>query len=194
MAVEFKNAFIKDIEGKRLKTPIGVLSWPKLVKADTEGKYADGKFKVTFIFPKTEDRSLLVAGIRAVALQSWPTIDTKTGLIKPWRDGDEKYAEDKEGNAHFKGCWYIVAKSSKRPTCLDRNGQAMEVDQITEVLYGGCKAQLVLTAMTYEQKKDKGVTFLLDGIKCMGTGTRFGGGGADKKDFDEAGEEAAADE
>lgn len=185
MPKEFKPVFVKDVDGKRIKTPIGTLCYPSLAKADTEGKYAGNKFKATLIFPKDADRKLLVAACKAAAGESFPGVEYRD-LLRPFRDGDEKFQEDPEKFKHYKGCWYITPKSKNRPTCLDKEGNALDPEQIPETLYGGCKAQFILTACTYEQKKDKGVTFLLDGVKQMGDGKRLGGGGANAGDFDDA--------
>lgn len=182
---DFKPVFVKDVDGVRIKTPVGILCYPSLIKADSGGKYATNKFKATLIFPKASDRKLLVAACKAAAAESFPGVEYKE-LLRPFRDGDEKYQEDPEKNKHYKGCWYITPKSKNRPTCLDKQGEPLEPDQIPETLYGGCKAQFILTACTYVQKKDKGVTFLLDGIKQMGDGKRLGGSGANAGDFDDA--------
>jgi len=183
---EFSPVFIKDVDGVRIKTPVGILCFPALVKPDTEGKFATGKFKATLVWPKSADRSLLVAACKAAAAESFPGVEYKE-LLRPFRDGNEKYEEDPVKNKHFKDCWYITPKSKQRPTLLDSSGQPIELENLPEILYGGCKAQFILTACTYEQKKEKGVTFLLDGIKQMGNGKRLGGGGANADDFDDAG-------
>jgi hypothetical protein len=164
---EFKPQYVNN-----LVTPAGRISFPHLEKPDSKGKYADNKYKVTQLIPKTANLGTLKKAVLDCAKESWGAdVDMKT-LLHPFRNGDVKAEKMPMYADHL----YITAKSRNRPTMLDASRNGIEAAEV----YGGCDARLVVTAMSYEQGRrdggvDRGVTFLLDVVQKIGDNTRFGG-------------------
>lgn len=175
-----KGAFINNVA-----TPIGRISYPHLAKPDEGGQYSDGKYKLTLLLPK---KGVDMEGLKKAALlcaqQAFGAkITSLNDFMHPFRDGDEK---DSDG---YKGCVYITQKSSKKPKLVGKMKEQVEAD----MFYAGCKARLIVTAMSYEQKGNPGVTFLLDAVQFAGDAPSFGGGGADVSKFDDIVDESADD-
>lgn len=167
-----KPVFINDVV-----TPKGRFSFPHLAKPDTDGQYADDKFKVTILIPKTADLSKLKAAIMDCAKQAWPSKQLKPkDLMLPLRDGDEK--DNLDG---YPGNIFITAKSKRRVLCVDAARDNIDAEEV----YGGCYGRLVLTAMSYEQKGRPGVTFLLDTVQKLEDGDKFGKGGGNVSALDD---------
>lgn len=163
-------------------TPKGRFSFPHLAKPDTEGQYADSRYKVTILIPKDADITKIKQAVMACAKAAWPGKKLKpSDLMLPLRDGDEK--DNLDG---YPGHWFITAKSKRPVTCVDIARENLAPEEV----YGGCYGRCVLTAMSYEQKGKPGVTFLLDTVQKIEEGERFGKGGSgvsalDDGEFDE---------
>lgn len=148
-------------------TPKGRLSFPHLVKPDTEGQYADDKFKVTLLIPQETSLANLKNAVLACAKEAWPGKNYKLAdLIHPFHNGDKKA----EANPAYAKTIYITCKTKNRPAIVDTDRK--EIDPAEA--YAGCDARLVVTAMSYEQKGEPGVTFLLETVQKLGDNTRFG--------------------
>lgn len=160
---DHKPVFVNDIV-----TPKGRLSFPHLEKPDSTGRYADGKYKVTLLIPKTANLSGLKEAVAKCAAEGWPRQKLKLkDIMHPFRAGDEKA----ESNPAYKDTIFITCKTKNRPTIVDSQRRGIEAAEA----YAGCDARLVVTAMSYEQKGKPGVTFLLDIVQKLGDNTRFGG-------------------
>ncbi len=177
-----KSIFINGIV-----TPKGRFAFPHLAKPDTEGQYADDKYKVTILIPKTEDIRPLQKAIMDCARQAWPKKRLKPKDLAhiPLRDGDEKVREavenDKSPLEGYEGAWFITAKSKKRRRTVDAGRNDIDPEEC----YGGAYGRLVLTAMSYEQAGKPGVTFLLDVVQKIADGEAFGGGGGNTDVLDD---------
>ena len=161
----FEPAYINDIV-----TPVGRVSFPHLVKPDSKGRYADDKYKVTLLIDKGTSLKRLKAAVQECidATEAWDGLGLTIGDVAgPFRDGDEKGIEEYEDTV------YITCKSNRRPLILDEDRGNMDAEEI----YAGCRGRLVVTAMSYENKGDPGVTFLLDTVQFKGDDEAFGGGG-----------------
>jgi hypothetical protein len=89
-------------------TPFGTARFAKISKADTEGKYADGKFK-TYVEFEDEDLETVRAALKAAAVEFHGTSDNIQLPIKG--------VKNKEKTAiAFVG---VEMKSKFRPACFD---------------------------------------------------------------------------
>jgi hypothetical protein len=162
-------------------SPTGYLSFPHIAKPDSEGEYADDKYKATLLFDK---KGVDLSGLKKAALLCaqkafGAKITSLDDFEHPFRDGD---AKDKLKG--YAGRIYITPKrkSDKGPPKLV--GKLKEQCDAS-LFYGGCKVRAILTAMSYVMKGKPSVTFLLEALQFAGDGERFGGGGADIGKFDD---------
>lgn len=96
---------------------------------------------------------------------------TKESALKlPLKDGDDKV--DEEYGDLFEGYMYCTAKSSRRPTILDENGQQI-LDP--EEFYSGVIGAVSLTVYPYNNRA-QGVGIQLNHIMKLDDGERIGGG------------------
>jgi hypothetical protein len=183
---KFEPVFINNI-----LTPTGRVSFPHLVEPDSKGQYADNKYKLSLLILKKPDNAADIAALAACkkavidcAVQTWPGRKWKGGvdkpsfaeLMHPFKNGDDK--PDLAGHA---GCFVFTCKTKNPPTIVGRKvtqgGKATFPNIPPAEVYGGCYARLIVTAMSYEQKGNPGVTFLLETVQKRDEGERFGGGG-----------------
>lgn len=121
-------------------TPAGVASYSYLTKPDTEGQYADGKYKVTVIFDGDTDLSALEAKCREVAEKSWPDVDLDD-VKMPFIDGDTTGKEELAGKIK------TTIKSKFAPQLVDakRNPLPKKVK-----IFSGDLIKVAVTILPYE--------------------------------------------
>jgi len=175
---EFKPVFINNVV-----TPGGRLSFPHLAKPDSVGKYPDGKFKGTFLFPmkdgqfpglKKADMSRLKKAVLDCISESWPgqQLGINDLAHNPFRKGD-----DKPELVGYEGTILITAKTKNRPQCVYRDKATIDVEDVSSELYGGVNCRAVLTVMSYEMSNKPGITFLLETVQKLSDSERFGASG-----------------
>jgi len=159
-----KNVYINGVV-----TPVGVFSFPHLGKPDTEGQYADDKYKATLLIDKSENIDVLKNAVKECIAKAFPTknYSFKDLAHPPIRDGDTKTLDG------YEGCYFLCAKTKKHVRCV---GPARE-DISAEEVYAGAKGRLVLTVGSYEQAGKPGVTFYLELVQKLEDGEAIGGGG-----------------
>jgi ssDNA-binding protein len=97
-------------------TPVGVAAYSYLDKPDTEGKFADGKFKTTLVLDGDADLAAIDAKALAAAQAEWGPKVKVTAFKPPYIQIDED-AEDKPENQ--RGKFIIRAKSKFQPALKD---------------------------------------------------------------------------
>lgn len=179
--------------GPRVITGECRLSFPYLKAPDTEGQYADNKYKGDFIFGPNGDPNLkpLVDACKTLAKEFFGTTE---GIKFPWKTGEKNEAKGYGG--YTAEDYFFTAKTNQKPRLKDVNRNDIEAD----VFYGGCVVRANVTPACYEQTKEmiivedgvertknvvvKGVTLYLNAVQFIRDGESFGGGGGD--DFDDA--------
>ncbi len=160
----------------------GIAAYSYLAKPDTEGKYADGKFKVTLV---VDQDAPWIEGFKAKCIEAakkeWPKV--KEASIKlPFKDGDET------GKEEFEGKFLITAKSKKRPTMIDAKRKALPKD----VIKSGDEVKISVTLNPCTPSGTKTVALWLNAVQLI-TKNNSGYNAAD--DFeDEDGFEYDADD
>ncbi len=94
-------------------TPWVIARYPKISKPDTQGKFADNKFKTDALFMNEADYKAALAAAQAAAKKLWPSIDQELVQlpIKEFFDG-----KDEEKTSAGMG---LVLKSKFRPAVFD---------------------------------------------------------------------------
>jgi hypothetical protein len=174
-------------DGKTVITPEGILSYPFLAtpqqERDDDGKIKPGgklTYSTAIIFPASVDLSALKAAALKAATERWG--DKAVQMIK---DGALKWPFRKDGASKGydkfagEGCIFFNARSQRKPQCVYRHAAAGSTkperipdDKISEELYPGVKARLMIRAYTFENKS-KGVTWSLMNVQKMGDGERL---------------------
>lgn len=167
---------------KDVKTPVGVLSFPRLFP-DTVGKKDDGtpSYEVQILIPKTDKAGLrsLLAAIKEVGVAQWGEDNWKK-VRQPLRDGDAE-AGDLTDDGSTKGDkyperlghYFLNARSTKPVTVVDRS--LNPIHESSEV-YGGCKGVAHLTFYPYAVSGNSGIGVALNGVQKISDGEPFGGG------------------
>lgn len=180
-----------------ISTPVGIAAYAYFMKADTEGQYADDKFKGQLVLDGDTDLSALEAKIKAFAAEVFAedgAFDVDE-LKLPWGEG----REDKE---EFAGKIVLKASSKFKPKLVDT--KRVDLPKSVKVLSGD-KVRLVASLYAYKKtekvKEGKklidvvifGVSLQLMTVQLVEKRTGGGGnGGLDALD-DIDGYEAPAD-
>ena len=165
---------------KRYKvvTPIGRLSYPYLATPDQGREYSDDKYKTDILFPKDTFKEEGAKLRKACILCARDFFDNQTMTLKsfkhPIKDGDEKDMT-KESNKHYANCYYITAKTDRKPMVLDARRKEMSAEDIAQ-LKGGDYARVVLSIFGYPHKGG-GVSAGLQVVQFAKEGEAFGGDG-----------------
>lgn len=174
-------------KAQSLISPVGIAHWLHVWKpqVNEENPDQDPKFSVTLVFKKSVDIAYLEKALLKAAIGKFK--DKAKGMIAkgklsmPIRDGDEE-VDEKTEKPKYKGCWFIVAKTTQRPGVVDQDREPIE-DQFD--LYAGCKVRLSLFPFAYDIKGNKGVTFMLNNVQKIADGDRLSGRASAEDDFDD---------
>lgn len=94
----------------------------------------------------------------------------ETALKLPLKDGSDK--EDAEYGDLFEGYMYLTARSARKPSVLDCNGQQiLDADEF----YSGVIGAVSVTVFPYNNKS-QGVSIQLNHLMKLSDGERIGGG------------------
>ena len=150
-------------------TPAGRLSYPHLLKPNDGGNFPSGKYETGFIISKDEDISALTKEIDRVLKEDLPKVKSVSMLKhQPIRDGDE--------DGKYPGCWFIKAKSVRKPKIVDYDPKHAMQDE--NEIYGGQNAKLSLNFFSYDTKGTKGIGVGLGNVQILRGGEKFGGSGS----------------
>lgn len=177
----------KDFNLVKIVTGVGRLSFAHLKErhAFDEGK---AKYQATIIIPKEDGLTLekfedayeeLYDLERKDTFRNVPL--THRDVWKPFRDGDDYLLENPE-REDYADSMFFTAKSASQPKCFDSDGS--EIWDYDEV-YSGCYVRAVVKMYAYNNKGKKGFGLLLDSIKKIDDGERFGGSTASADDYED---------
>jgi Protein of unknown function (DUF2815) len=142
--------------------------------AMTEGR--EMQYSIVLIFKAGTNLDLLKAAARKAVERKWGG-KAPSNLKSPFRKGDEARPDD----PLFKGCTFITARTTQKPGIVDRNVQPI-LDEMD--FYSGCQCKASVYASAYDQKGNKGVTFLLNNIQKLADGTRLSGRKPAEEEFE----------
>lgn len=198
-ATKGKETKEKRAPREKFVTPVGRFTFLHIYKPDSEGQFADDKFKAT-ILVRNEDREslkLLKQLMLKTAREKWGESVKYSELETPFKDGDEKFEENNKFEA-FKDTIYFIAKSQRAPGIVGPDLKALSDG---DILASGDYGRMSVTCYAYERpgtviemvngkRKEtkmqiKGIAFNLEHLQKAKTGERFGGGGAPENDFTE---------
>lgn len=145
-----------------ITSPVGVARFAHLAKPDSEGKYADGKYKVTLVLDKADPANVAFA--------------TKINAMHDEVGGDESKAPVKDGSAlnakrvkrkkeakpEDEGKLIVTMKSQFPPQLLGAGNVVLDVAPRS-----GDKIKLAFAAVPYESGDGSGVSMQLRAVKLI---------------------------
>lgn len=166
----------KSTINKRVVTPEGVLSYPKLFTPELgpEAKPGDKpKYGTTIVFAPGVDLAPLRSIIAAVAKEKWGEKATAMFQSGALRSPLRKDAEEK---GYAAGSIFINARSTEKPSVVSRyagpDGKPLVVTDEAEI-YPGVHARISISAFAYDKAGNKGVSFGLNHVQKLGDGERL---------------------
>lgn len=161
--------------GEPVVTPAGTCSFPHLKSPDVGRQFSDGKYKFDLIFDKDEtDFSDMQKVCDDLAQKKWGVPLSEIDM-HPFKNGDEK-----EGKTQgYANSVFITPKSGYPVACYGPtkvDGKIVPIEP--EKIYAGCKMRAYVVPLTFESKKERGITFRLIYAQFLEDGPRFGGFGA----------------
>jgi hypothetical protein len=154
----------KKSELVKFVSPFGTARFPKLNEPDTDGQYADNKFKTDIVFADADVekvRAQLVAAAEQL-LSDVPVEDRQLPLKEFFR----KKGDDKKGESEG---WGIRTKSTRRPALFDAKKQKLP----NGVIVGGGSEIRVAGVLARYESTDK-QTVIENGKKRTETVTVYG--------------------
>ena len=140
-------------------------------------------YSVCLIIPKTDEETVnaINTGIDNAISMGADRLGrvNRARLRTPLRDGDV----DREGKDLYANCWFINAKTKKRPLVVDKN--RAEITNPDEI-YSGMYANVALDFFAYSTSGNSGVSCALDKLQKVADGERLNGGHSVSDDFSSA--------
>lgn len=145
------------------------LSYPHLATPQ-EGDDGSKKFGATFLLDK-DIHSETAEVLKDLAAKTAKNAKVKVPSSKYFiKDGDEEFSDKPECENMF----VISAREKKRPVCRDADKEEIDVDDIEEILYGGCYVSALIGLWVQDNKYGKRVNANLRSIKFIKDGEPFG--------------------
>lgn len=168
-------------------------SYVRVFEAEQYQGVGEFHYSVTLLIPKTDTALIkqINDAVKAEA-QDYFSRDPKfkgqvpANFKSPLRDGD---APEKEGQAGYEGCYYIVAKRKEehgQPIVIDKGKRPITVK---EDVYSGCWGVASISIYGYNMSADnRGITSGLNGIQKVTDDDRLDGGSS-VNDFEDLSDE-----
>lgn len=145
------------------------LSYPHLATPQ-EGDDGSKKFGATFLLDK-DIHSETAEEIKKIAEKMAKEKKVKVPSSKYFiKDGDEEFSDKPECENMF----VVVAREKKRPVCRDKDKEEIDVDDIEEIMYGGCYVSALINPWVQDNKYGKRVNANLRSLKFIKDGEPFG--------------------
>lgn len=179
----------KKTDPQKCVTPMFRVSFPEVYKAKAYKDEKEPKFKLTMLFAKNADLSVMRKAVFAAKKAKFGPDKTKwpkMGANPVFRDGNDK--SDLDG---YKDTIFVVAKNKHRPKVIGpkfEDGEPVELTEESREFYAGCYARASLRAFVYGgpgTPYKPGVSFSLESIQKLKDGEPFDGRQAPGDVFDE---------
>jgi hypothetical protein len=175
-------------------SPVGIAGFSHLDKPDTEGKYADNKFKITLYLDKAKPENIEWAKKVNAANEE------QGGENIVAKDGDEenkrRIKKKKEPRENYVGKLVVTFKSKFAPDLVSTKrdpatGKAAKLPE-GEAPRGGDTVKVAYASIPYEAGENTGVSLQLRAVQLVEKRPR--GSYGDAFDADDDGEDAAEGE
>jgi hypothetical protein len=151
------------------------MSYVQVFEARAMDENQTKKFSVALLIPKSDTKTVkkIQAAIQAARLEGKEKYGAKFPMKSPspLRDGDV----DKEGDDVYAGCYFVNAKSVRKPKVVDA-GLNEILDP--EEFYSGCYGRASINFYPFDVPTNKGIACGLQNLQFLEDGERLGGGGS----------------
>jgi hypothetical protein len=171
-----------------LRTPIGILSFPRLFVPKPRAMGAEAVFSISLLFDKVAQSTPEFAALRrAVADQIDETFGARKhedkAFVATLRLPFRRCAEKKYKGYDIEGGVYIAAWSKDRPGVVDAHRREITVPAD---VWAGQMARATVAPFGYNNSGNKGVSIALNNVQITRTdGVRLDGRVAAEDDFDD---------
>lgn len=156
----------------RIKATVGpfTFAYPHLTAPDTEGQYADNKYKVDGIEAPTSDAMKRAKKVVADAVKE---LGLPKGAMLPLK---EQTAKNDKGFPEPTGDLLFRAKSQFAPMLVDSRGKPIEGNALAKLKVGaGSRGLLQGYFSTYVAAGKPGMSFTLTGVQLLSVVSNGGG-------------------
>ena len=163
-----KKLFGKE-DGHSAVSPLGVAAFAHVRQPDTDGQYADNKYKITLKLTKGEpaaekfvkDLRSWCEEARKKQMEAWGK--KKLEAFDPVKDGDEKDDAEAKGWA---GYWLVTAKSKNKPNVYDSK-KTIVPDAVK--VFSGDGVKVFIGTAPFEQpvQAKGGISIYLNGVQLL---------------------------
>lgn len=182
-------------QSTRLKTPVGMVSYPHLFEAVAAEEGQKKKYSVTLVFDKaaqaTPEFKAMQEAAKSTAVAKFGADAVGWFATNKLRSPFRKDAEDKGYPA---GTIFVNLRSDSAPGVVSRikgaDGKAtlitkdQQVPGNAEEVYPGCLGRATVSCFGYDRAGNKGVSFGLSNFQKTGEGTRIDNRKAAKDEFE----------
>lgn len=145
-------------------TPFFAARYPKISKPDTEGKYADGKFKTDGLFLSDADYEAALAAAQAAAKKLWPNVPVGD-VVLPIKE----FFNKGEGDAKVSAGMGLTLKSKYRPAVFDARKKKLPENAS---IGGGSEIRVASAFFSWEKTAEE--TIVENGVKRKEKVTQYG--------------------
>lgn len=156
-------------DGHSAVSPLGIAAFAHVRQPDTDGQYADNKYKITLKLTKGDAAAeKFVKDLRAWAeearkkqMEAWGK--KKLEAFDPVKDGDEKDDAEEKGWAGF---WLVTAKSKNKPNVYDSKKKVIP-DSVK--VFSGDGVKVFIGTAPFEQpvQQKGGISIYLNGVQLL---------------------------
>lgn len=182
----------KLVDGIKVITNEGRLSYAKLLEPGKEGEMDEGKYGTAFLISKGDKETIKLLRqaynqALEVGKKNYKWTDKEISRMDdPIKDGDDVEAED----SVYTDMFYINARSKRKPQVINCRNEPLTTE---DEVYSGMYAKISVTAFPYD-KGGKGVSFSLNNVLKTRDGERFSGAASAENDFADDLEEGEDDD
>lgn len=174
--------------------PPGIGSFVTLLepKPDDKGKMW---FSTSLLYGKARSAELepLRKAIETIAVGAFgdKAMQLMAGgvLRNPLRDGDLRFAQDSGLYKAFKNCWFVGARTNRKPQVIDAAKNEVFTD---EDVYSGCLMRASVSVFAYNKAGNKGVALGLNNVQVLKKLERLDGRKSATDEFSEWTDESAS--
>jgi hypothetical protein len=167
-AAKAKKVFGKD-DGHTVVSPLAIAAFAHVRKPDTEGQYADNKYKITLKLKKgdpavekfVKDLRSWAEEARKKQMEAWGK--KKLEAFDPVKDGDEKDDAEEKGWAGF---WLVTAKSKNKPNVRDAKKNIVP-DSIKVFSGDGVKVAIGTAPFEKPVQNKGGISIYMNGVQLL---------------------------
>ena len=175
---------------KKVTTPKGRCSWPKLLVPESMDEGQKKKYSITVIFDEAARQTPEYQALQDAVIEcAKSAFGDKAVAMLASGSVRSPFRKDGEEKGYGEGTHFITARSESKPGVVapyageDGRPALFTDEQVAKELYPGCYVRAALSVFSYSGKT-KGVSFALNAVQKLGEGDRLDGRKKAEDEFD----------